>query len=137
MSARTKQTMRFCTRHRGKSPIACSLEPCTICACLCTQQTLYLAETRERGHRRRMPCMRLSPNKSLSIRSLNTSAPQTVTALSALQAPRKCSVHNCVSSASGTSRVLRSPFENNDFHKQGMDSRLLCDKITTDSLADA
>ena len=28
MSARTKQTMRFCTRHRGKSPIACSLEPC-------------------------------------------------------------------------------------------------------------
>ena len=28
MSARTKQTVRFCTRHRGRSPIAFSLEPC-------------------------------------------------------------------------------------------------------------
>ena len=28
MCARTKQTMRFCTRHRGKTPFACSLEPC-------------------------------------------------------------------------------------------------------------
>ena len=28
MCARTKQTMRFCTRHRDKTPIACSLEPC-------------------------------------------------------------------------------------------------------------
>ena len=28
MSAKTKQTLRFCTRYRSKSPIACSLEPC-------------------------------------------------------------------------------------------------------------
>ena len=128
MSARTKQAMRFCTGHRGKSPIACLLEPCTIRARLCAQQTLYLTETREAGHRRRMSCMRLFLHNCLSIRRLNTSAPHTVTALSALQAPRTCSVHNC---ASGTSRMLRPPFVNNDFHEQGMDFRPLRDKKKT------
>ena len=93
MSARIKQAMRFCTRHRGQSPIACLLEPCTIRARLCAQQTLYLTVTREAGHRRRMSCMRLFLHNCLSIRRLHTSAPHTVTALSAPQAPRECSAH--------------------------------------------
>ena len=75
-----------------------------------------------------MSCMRLFPHNCLSIRKLNTSAPHTVTALSALRAPRMCSVHNCAPSASGTSRMLRPPFVNNDFHEQGMDFRPLRDK---------
>ena len=60
---------------------------------------------------------------------------QTRTALSALQAPRKCSVHNCAPSASDTSRVFRSLSVNNNFHEQGMDSRPLRDKRTTAALA--
>ena len=32
MCAWTKQTMRFCTRHGGKTPTACSLEPRAACA---------------------------------------------------------------------------------------------------------
>ena len=28
MCARTKQTIRFCTSDRGKTPVVCSLEPC-------------------------------------------------------------------------------------------------------------
>ena len=44
---------------------------------------------------------------------------------------------DCAFNASGTSRVLHSPFVNNDFHKQGMDSRQLRDRETTASLADA
>ena len=61
-------------------------------------------------------------NICLSTHRLNTSAPQTVTAVSTLQAPRKCSAHNCAPSASDTSRVFRSPSVNNNFHEQGMDS---------------
>ena len=67
--------------------------------------------------------MRLFLHNCLSICRLNTSAPQTGTAITALQTPRKCSVHNCAPSASGTSQVLRSPFVNNSFHEQGMSSR--------------
>ena len=74
-------------------------------------------------------------NRCLSTHRLNTSAPQTVTALSALQAPRKCSVHNCAPSASDTLRVSRSPPANNNFHEQGMDSRPLRDRRTTAALA--
>ena len=74
-------------------------------------------------------------NICLSTHRLNTSAPQTVTALSALQAPRKCSAHNCAPCASDTSRVSRSPSVNNNFHEQGMDSRPLRDKRTTAALA--
>ena len=44
---------------------------------------------------------------------------------------------DCALSASDTSRVLRSPFVKNDFHKQGMGSRPLRDEETTASLADA
>ena len=99
-------------------------------------KTLYLTETRETGNRRRMPCMRLFLHNCLLICRLNTSAPQTGTALTALQTPRKCYVHNCAPSASGTSQVLRSPFVNNSFHEQGTGSRPLRDKRTTAALAD-
>ena len=103
MSAKTKQTMRFCTRHRGKSPIACLLEPCKN-PCMVVHTTNSLPD-RDKGSKTQeahavRATLSLSLHKSLSIRRLNTSAPQTVTALSALQALRKCSVHNCAFSAS-------------------------------------
>ena len=56
-------------------------------------KTLYLTETRETRHRRRVRRVRLSLHRCLSIRRLNISVPQTVTALSAPHAIRQCSAH--------------------------------------------
>ena len=47
---KTKQTVRFCTRHRGKTPIACSLEPC---ADVCT--TVLSQLNRETGRKNAVP----------------------------------------------------------------------------------
>ena len=109
--------MRFCTGHRCKSPNACSLEPMHD-PYMIVPTTNSLPDG-DKGNIMRMPCKRLLPHNCLSICRLNTSAPQSGTALTALQTPRKCSVHNCAPSASGTSRELRSPFVNISFHEQG------------------
>ena len=54
-----------------------------------------------------------------------------------LQTQQFCSTNwDCAPSATGTSRVLRSPFVNNSFHEQGMGSTLLRDKRATTALAD-
>ena len=57
MCASTKQTKRFCTRHRGKTSIACSLEPC-----MKMHATITFPLDRDKGkeHRRRTRRMRLS-----------------------------------------------------------------------------
>ena len=62
MCARTKQAMRCCTRHRGQTPIACSLEPSMN---MHVTITFPPDKDKERKRWRRVRCVRLSAQMSV------------------------------------------------------------------------